>query len=458
MTSHADPAPDLPGWTSEIETVSLCVPDGIGRLVGKRIDARALATAVRDGLAMPNFHLTTDLENVAVKGLRVTGPHTGFPNGLLQPDLSTLRRLPWDPTSAVVMCDVLDHSGTVVDEAPREILRRQVERLSTRGLRAVVATELEFYVYAEAYREAAGHGYAGLTPLYHRQGDHDVLVTGFLDRFLGPVRRAMAELGIPAISCLGEGGVGQAEINFGHGDPMATADNHVMFKLATKALAEQHGVAATFLAKVDESAPGSGCHIHLSLWDCEGSEPQTERLGSPGELSECAGAFLAGVLAHTGELTVLHAPYANSYARLQPDSWAPTGSPTWGYDNRTVLVRLLGTGPSMRFEFRLPGADVNPYLSIAGLLAAGMAGLDGQLALPEPFTGDAGTSNRPVTLGQALPGDLGAAVLAFESSALAADAFGPQVHDHLGARARAELAATTRAVTDWSRRRGFEGT
>jgi glutamine synthetase len=457
MTNEDQLARDLPGWISQIETVSLCVPDGVGRLVGKRVDARGLAAAVDDGLAMPDFHLTTDLENVALSGLRVTGPHTGFPNGVLQPDLATLRRLPWDPSSALVMCEALHHDGTAVDEAPRAILRNQVERLHSRGLQAVVATELEFYVYAEPYREAATRDYAALTPLYHRQGDHDVLVTGFLDRFLGPVRRAMAELGVPAVSTLGEGGIGQAEMNFGHGEPMTTADNHVLFKHAAKALAQQHGVAATFLAKVDESAPGSGCHIHLSLWDHDGSEPQTARADSPGELSERARAFLAGILAHTPELTVLHAPYANSYARLQPDSWAPSGTPTWGYDNRTVLVRLLGTGPTLHFEFRLPGADVNPYVSIAALLAAGIAGLDRGLPLQEPFVGDAGTLDRPMTQGRPLPCDLGAAVLAFESSTFAEKAFGPEVHEHLAARARAELAATTRAVTDWGRRRGFEG-
>ncbi|HEV8177325.1 MAG TPA: glutamine synthetase family protein, partial [Gemmatimonadales bacterium] len=358
--------------------------------------------------------------------------------------------------SALVLCDTYDREGVAVAEAPRAILRHQVDRLHERGLTAAVATELEFYVFSDSYKEAASGGYSGLTPLYHRHGDHDVLVTGFLDRFLAPVRQAMAQMSIPALSTLGEGGVGQAEVNFGHGDPLTTADHHVLFKHTTKALAEQHGVAATFMAKIDEANPGSGCHLHLSLWDAGSSAPVTATGTDSIQLSERARSFLAGVLAYSGDLTVLHAPYANSYRRLQPGSWAPTGA-TWGYDNRTVLARVLGSGISLRLEFRLPGADVNPYISIAALLAAGIAGLDERANLTTPSLGDASAALDPTSGVAALPHDLGQAAQVFASSPLARKAFGSQVHSHLAARAQAEWAAATRPVTDWDRRHGFEG-
>jgi glutamine synthetase len=319
----------------------------------------------------------------------------------------------------------------------------------------MVATELEFYVFSDSYEALSDKNYSELRPLYHRHGDHDVLVTGFLDRFLAPVRQAMAAMGVPALSTIGEGGVGQAEINFGHGDPLSTADHHVLFKHTTKALAEQQKLAATFMAKPKETAAGSGCHIHLSLWDAADSSPVTPSAEDSMHLSERARAFLAGVLKYSAELAVLHAPYANSYRRLQPGSWAPITA-TWGYDNRTVLARVLGSGSALRVEFRLPGADANPYLSIAALLAAGIAGLDERAALSAPSSGDASMVPLPAP-GAALPRDLGQATLAFDASALACEAFGAPVHAHLAARAEAEWASATRAVTDWDRRHGFEG-
>lgn len=453
---ETDPADDVlaADWVKELETVSMCVPDGVGRLVGKRIGLDQLHIAVRNGMPMPNFHLITDIENVVMAGLQVTGPQTGFPNGILRPDLATFKQLPWDTTSALVLCDTYSTDDIAVPEAPRAILRRQVERLQQRGFTAAIATELEFYLFSNSYSDAAARGYNQLTPLYHRQGDHDVLVTGILDQFLKPVRQAMRSMGIPALSTLGEGGIGQAEMNFGHGDPIQTADHHVIFKHTVKALAEKHNLAATFMAKVAEQLPGSGCHIHLSLRDADTDQAATPDLSHPGQLSASARSFLAGVLKHSADFTVLHAPYANSYRRLQPGSWAPI-SATWGYDNRTVLARVLGSGDDLRFEFRLPGADINPYVSIAAVLAAGIVGLDENLPLGQPSTGDASTAGQSEI--SDFPQDLGQAVQRFASSSLAIRAFGPHVHSHLLSRARTEWAVATRVVTDWDRRHGFEG-
>jgi glutamine synthetase len=440
MTS-ASPPPDL-------ETISVCVPDHYGRLAGKQIAASRLPAVLATGLDMPDFHLVTGPDNLPAAGLSVTGEHTGFPDGVLWPDPPTLRRLPWNPPAAIVLAQPRRRDGTVIAQAPRTILERQVGRLSQFGLGAWVATELEFYVFADSYPAAFEQGYRGLRPLYHRVGDNDVLVTELLGQYLRPLRLALAELGLPAESSQGEGGAGQAELNFPASAPVAAADGHVLFKYAAKAIAHQQSRAVTFMAQPDELAPGSGCHLHISLRDLNGA-PCTAADGQTA-LSEQAGRFLSGLLAFAPELTLLHAPLPNSYRRLQPGGWAPSAA-SWGYDHRAAMVRVVGRGPSLRMEFRLPGADANPYLSIAAVLAAGIAGLEDDIALP-PALGAA--ADRPAA--RPVPSDLTEAIHRFEGSDLARRAFGDPVRDHVAGMARHELRLARRTVTGWERQRGFE--
>jgi glutamine synthetase len=444
---------------SDLESVSVCIPDHYGRLAGKRIAAGRLEAVLGSGLDMPDFHLVTGPDNQPASGLAATGPQTGFPNDVLWPDMQTFRRLPWDRTSGIVLAEARRMDGTVVAEAPRAILQRQVKRLAYCGLSAWVATELEFYVYEDSYPESFRKGYRGLSPLYHRNGDNDVLVTEFLDQYLRPLRLAMAELGLPAEATQGEGGVGQAEMNFPAGAPIPAADGHALFKHAAKAIAYQHSRAVTFMAKPDQLQAGSGCHLHLSLRDETGS-PCTAAAG-PGaagtELSERARQFLAGVLAFSPELTLLHAPVVNSYRRLQPGGWAPSAV-TWGYDNRAVMVRVIGSGPSLRMEFRLPGADANPYLTIAATLAAGIGGLEEDgIELPAAAQGAAvqGAAD-DAGHGPAVPLDLTEAIQRFQESKLASRAFGESVRDHVAGMARHQLRLARRAVTDWELEHGFE--
>jgi glutamine synthetase len=453
----------------DLETVSVCVPDHYGRLAGKRIAASRLAAVLATGLDMPDFHLITGPDIQPSAGLSVTGEHTGFPNDLLWPDMQTFRPLPWDRTSGIVLAEARRPDGAVIAEAPRAILRRQVERLARCGLSAWVATELEFYVYEESYPQSFRQGYRGLSPLYHRNGDNDVLVTEFLEPYLRPLRLAMAELGVAAETTQGEGGVGQAEMNFPPGAPIQAADRHALFKHAAKAIAQQHSRAVTFMAQPDQVQAGSGCHLHVSLRDEAGS-PCTAAAGT--ELSARAARFLAGLLAFSAELTLLHAPVANSYRRLQPGGWAPAAA-TWGYDNRAAMVRVVGRDSSLRMEFRLPGADANPYLTIAAMLAAGIAGLEEDgIELPAPVRGTpvhgapqhgapqhgapppvpADDTRRSV----AVPLDLTEAIQRFEESKLASRAFGEDVRDHVIGMARHHLRQVRGAVTDWDLEHGFE--
>jgi glutamine synthetase len=468
MSSTVRP-PDLESVPPDLESVSVCVPDHYGRLAGKRIAAHRLQAILAAGLDMPDFHLVTDLGNQPATGVAATGDHTGFPNDVLWPDMQTFRRLPWYPDSGIVLAEARRRDGAVIAEAPRAILQRQTERLARHGLSAWVATELEFYVYEDSYPQSFRKGYRGLDSLYHRNGDNDVLVTGFLDHYLRPLRLAMAEFGLPAESTQGEGGVGQVEMNFPADAPLRAADAHALFKHAAKAIAHQHSRCVTFMAQPDQDQAGSGCHLHLSLRDQAGL-PCTAAAGAAAadtELSERAQRFLAGLLAFSPELTLLHAPVVNSYRRLQPGGWAPSVV-SWGYDDRRTMVRVVGRGPSLRLEFRLPGADANPYLTIAAALAAGIGGLeDDGVELPAALQATA----LPATALQAttahdsagdrapdspVPMDLTEAIARFEASKLASRAFGETVGQHVADMARHELRLARRAVTDWELARGFE--
>lgn len=427
-------------------TVALGVPDNIGRLIGKRVPAERYLELAERGLPMPDFHLATGIDNEPIEGVAVSGTHLGLRNGMLLPDDDTLRRLPWSPGTALVICDAYDADGNVTEEAPRWVLRRQVERLGRFGLSARCATELEFYLYRGSYEQLNATGYRELVPAYHLSADNDLLVSGWVEEVVGAIRRQMPEAGVPIEVSQGEGGLGQHEIGLAHAPPVEAADRHVVYKHGVKDIAAAAGFSATFMAKVADDQAGSSCHVHLSLT----RDGACAVSGLEGRLSEFGRAFLGGVIGHTSELMLLHAPYANSYRRLLPASLAPANM-SWGYDNRTAAVRLIRSSDALRFEVRVPGADANPYLSIAAVIAAGLAGVERGLEPPPPAAGDAYATAAP-----ALPGDLTEAVAAFAASEVSCEALGPRVRDHFAQLGRAELAVHRTAVTDRDVLRGFE--
>jgi glutamine synthetase len=436
--------------------VAVCTPDNIGRLMGKRVPIRRLPEIVAEGMKMPSFHLATGIENVPALDLAVTGYHTGWRNGLLMPRPETAVSTSLEPRTAIVLADVLDIDGAAVAEAPTAILARQVDRLAAHGLRATVATELEFYLYRTSYHEAHARDYRDLEPYYHLRGGHDVLVSSVAESFAEPLRAILDEAGMSVESTLGESGVGQIEINLTPRDPAAAAYQHVLFKYLTKGLALREGLAATFMAKIDPALPGSSGHVHIHITDTEGHGimgAAPEAGGDAHGLSPRGATFLAGVLAYGRDFQLLHMPYHNSFKRLQPHRSAPTNM-SWAAENRTVMVRTLGHGAQLRLEFRLPGADMNPYFSIAGLLAAGVAGLEAGAPPPAPVAGNAYTAD-PVAA-PPLVRTMGDAIMAFEDSAVAAEALTPAVRDHLAGLAKTEWMAELGVVTPWEIRRGFE--
>jgi glutamine synthetase len=425
-----------------IDTVALALTDMQGRLQGKRLTAPYfLEHVATHGSEACNYLLAVDVEMNTVDGYAMSSWERGYGDFELKPDLGTLRLTPWNEASALCLGDLAWADGSPVVASPRQVLRAQLERLRERGLEAFAGTELEFIVFKDTYEAAYAKGYRGLEPANHYNVDYSILGSTRVEPLLRKIRNHMAAAGMAVESSKGECNDGQHEINFHFGPALRTADEHSIYKTAAKEIAAAEGMSITFMAKYDQRE-GSSCHIHLSL----------RRDGSPAFPRDDVlfERFVAGQLACLRELTLFYAPNVNSYKRFAKGSFAPTAV-AWGRDNRTCAVRVVGHGDALRLELRVPGADVNPYLALAAMIAAGLHGLDAELELEEPLPGNAYASDKPhvpTTLTQAR--DL------FAAGETARNAFGQEVVDHYLNHARVELEAFEAHVTDWERVRGFE--
>ena len=434
--------------SGEIDTVVLAFPDMQGRLQGKRFAASFFVDEVLEhGTEGCNYLLAVDTDMNTVDGFAMSSWANGYGDFAMHPDLTTLRRLPWNEATAMVTADLAWADGTPVVAAPRQILRRQLERLAELGLTAHVGTELEFIVFQDSYEQAWDANYRGLTPANQYNIDYSVLGTGRIEPLLRRIRNEMTAAGLTVESAKGECNPGQHEIAFKYDEALVTCDQHAVYKTGAKEIAAQEGYSLTFMAKYNERE-GNSCHIHLSLQNADGENVMAGE--DPQGMSETMRHFLAGQLAALRDFSLLYAPNINSYKRFQPGSFAPTAV-AWGHDNRTCSLRVVGHGRSTRFENRLPGGDVNPYLAVAGLVAAGLYGIEQRLELPEPCTGNAYTAEYahvPTTLREAAE--------LWETSEIAKAAFGAEVVAHYRNMARVELDAFDAAVTDWELRRSFE--
>ncbi|MFE5913825.1 glutamine synthetase family protein [Streptomyces wedmorensis] len=434
--------------SGEIDTVVLAFPDMQGRLQGKRFAAPFfLDEVLGHGTEGCNYLLAVDTEMNTVDGYEMSSWDRGYGDFAMHPDLTTLRRLPWNEATAMVTADLAWADGTPVVAAPRQILRRQLDRLAELGLTAHVGTELEFIVFRDSYEQAWDANYRDLTPANQYNIDYSVLGTGRIEPLLRRIRNEMTGAGLTVESAKGECNPGQHEIAFKYDEALVTCDQHAVYKTGAKEIAAQEGYSLTFMAKYNERE-GNSCHIHLSLQNAAGENVMA---GDDAHgMSETMRHFLAGQLAALRDFSLLYAPNINSYKRFQPGSFAPTAV-AWGHDNRTCSLRIVGHGRSTRFENRLPGGDVNPYLAVAGLIAAGLYGIEQRLELPPPCTGNAYTAEYahvPTTLREAAE--------LWETSEIAKAAFGAEVVAHYRNMARVELDAYDAAVTDWELRRSFE--
>ncbi|HLH65800.1 MAG TPA: glutamine synthetase family protein [Solirubrobacteraceae bacterium] len=451
--SAAGTAPDPPLTLKELErdvqagaidTVVLALVDMQGRLQGKRLGARHFVEDVAaHGAEGCCYLLAVDVDMNTVDGYEMASWRTGYGDFEMHADLSTLRRIPWHPGTALCLADLRWADGRPVAPSPRQILRRQLQRLSERGWEAHAATELEFIVFRDSYEEAWRRGYRDLTPVNLYNVDYSMLGTARIEPLMRRIRNEMTGAGMVVESSKGECNRGQHEVNFRYAPALHAADNHAIYKDGAKAIAAQEGLSITYMPKFDERE-GNSCHIHLSIRATDG----TPVLAEDERLFE---SFVAGQLAHLRELTLLYAPTINAYKRYARGSFAPTAI-AWGKDNRTCAIRVVGHGAGLRLENRVPGGDVNPYLALAAMIAAGLDGIDAGLSLEPPLEGSAyEAADRP-----RLPTTLREARDLFRSSRLAREAFGEEVVEHYLNMAQVELDAFDAAVTDWERYRGFE--
>ena len=433
-----------------IDTVAVAITDMQGRLQGKRLDADYFVDEVMTGYAEGcNYLMAVDVDMNTVDGYVMSSWDSGYGDMVMRPDLSTLHRNPWQPGTVGVLCDLETEDGDPVAASPRQILRKQLDRLTAASYRALVGTELEFIVFQDTYEEAWLAGYRGLTPANLYNVDYSMLGTARVEPLLRRIRTAMTGAGMIVEGAKGECNLGQHEIGFKYQDALRTCDNHVIYKNGAKEIAAQESMALTFMAKYNERE-GNSCHIHLSFRGTNGDMVMADDNDEEHGLSDVGHAFVAGQLIHARELTLLYAPQINSYKRYVAGSFAPTAI-RWGSDNRTCAFRLVGHGKSLRLENRLPGGDVNPYLAVAGMVAAGLDGVEGDLPLEDAFVGNAyadDSAHVPTSMGEALE--------AWESSEWIRATFGQRVQDHYSNMARVELADFGRAVTDWERYRSFE--
>jgi len=432
----------------EIDTVILAITDMQGRLQGKRLDASFFADDIgEEAIDGCSYLLASDVDMRTVDGFALTSWERGYGDLAFKADFTTIRHVPWHEKSVIIFADVETMTGEPVAPSPRQVLQQQVAELAERGWSGLTGTELEFIVFEDTYEEAWRSGYRDLTPVNLYNVDYSLQGTSRIEPLLGRIRRSMRGAGMIVESVKGECNFGQHEVAFKYNTLVDKCDEHGLFKLGAKEIASQEGYALTFMAKYD-AREGNSCHIHLSLRDDQ-DEPVFAGDEAHG-FSKVFEHFLAGQLAYSRELSLFLAPNINSYKRFVTGSFAPTAL-LWGLDNRTCAFRVVGHGPSIRMECRTPGGDVNQYLAVAALVAAGLRGVEESLPLAPAFTGnayEADASRVPTTLREA--------VRLFDQSAVARDAFGDEVVDHYVHAGQIEVDAFEAAVTDWERYRGFE--
>ena len=434
----------------EIDTVLVCLVDMQGRLMGKRFHAVNFVENAWHETHCCNYLLATDLEMATPDGYASTSWRAGYGDYVLKPDLSTLRPVPWLDGTVMVLCDVLDHhTHEDVPHSPRAILKKQVKRLAAMGYDAMMATEVEFFLFEKSFDALRKDGYRDLAPLSGHNADYNIFQTTKEEHVMRPIRNHLFAAGIPVENSKGEAETGQEELNIRYAAAMDTADHHSIAKQAIKEIAWQHGHAVTFLPKWHRDKVGSSSHVHQSLWQ-EG-KPAFHDPSDPLGMSDLMRHYMAGLIKYAGDYTYFLAPYINSYKRFQKGSFAPTRT-VWSVDNRTAGFRLCGAGTKgVRVECRIGGSDLNPYLAMAAQLAAGIKGIEEALMLAPPFKGDAYEGD----VGH-IPGTLRDAAETLRGSAMLREAMGDWVIDHYTRAAEVEIEDFDRAVTDYEIARGFE--
>lgn len=435
----------------EIDTVLTCIIDMQGRLMGKRFHAEAFLGIAESETHCCNYLLATDLEMATPDGYASTSWSSGYGDYIMKPDLSTLRPVPWLEATALCLCDVLDHhSHQPVSFAPRELLKTQISRAEALGFTPIMATELEFFLFQGTHDEIVAGQFKDLRPISNYNEDYHIFQTSKEEPVMRPIRNHLRAMGIPVEGSKGEAEAGQEELNIKYSDALATADHHILAKHGIKEIAHQQGYAATFLPKWHHDRVGSAAHVHQSLW--RGAENAFYDADAVLTKSKLMDHYLAGLIKYASDYTLFLAPYINSYKRFAKGTFAPTQA-VWSVDNRTAAYRLCGDGTKgIRVECRTPGSDMNPYLALAAMLAAGLKGIEESLELSAPFVGDAYSE----TDSNHIPRNLRDARDSLLSSSMLKAAFGEGTIHHYARAAEWEIEEFNRVVTDYEIARGFE--
>jgi len=444
----------------QIDTVVVAFVDLQGRLMGKRVTGRFFldhvagdGTVEGEGIEACNYLLAVDVDMNVIEGFRYATWDGGYGDFRGRPDLSTLRVTPWLEKTALVLCDIVDHQGEPVRVSPRQVLQHQMARAAERGLTVKLGSELEFFAYDRHFDDLAREQYRTISE--HTSSwynlDYHVFQTTKDEPLIRAIRNGMVDAGLPVEFSKGEAAPGQHELNLRYADAQTMADNHTIYKNGAKEIAHLQGKALTFMAKPTIDQPGSSCHIHSSIWSLDDDRPLCPAEGEPTAMSPIFRSWMGGILAHSRELSLCFAPFVNSYKRYQPDSWAPTAV-VWSPDNRTCGLRTVGHGPAMRVESRIPGADCNPYIAFAAIIAAGLDGIDRELDCGDPYVGNAYTAPDL----ERIPWNLVEAIGLFRDSTFAAESLGEEVHFHLTHSAEEEWKAFNNVITEWELQRNFE--
>ncbi len=434
----------------EVDTVLVCMVDMQGRLMGKRFHARHFVAGAWEETHCCNYLLATDLEMATPDGYDSTSWERGYGDYVMKPDMGTLRPVPWLEGTVMVLCDVLGHhTHDEVPHSPRAMLKKQVNRLRSMGYEAMTATELEFFLFEKSFDQIRKENFRDLEPISGYNEDYHILQTTKEEHVMRPIRNHLWNAGIPVENSKGEAETGQEELNIKYAPAMDTAAYHSIAKNAVKEIAWQHGHAATFLPKWHHDKVGSSSHVHQSLWS-DGKPAffdEADKLG----MSALMKSYMAGLLKYAADYTYFMAPYINSYKRFVKGTFAPTRI-IWSVDNRTAGFRLCGESTkAVRIECRIPGSDMNPYLVLAAMLSAGIAGIEEGLELQPPTKGDVYQGDSGM-----IPATLKDARNTMHGSTMLRAAMGDDVVDHYVRAAEVEIEEFERVVTDWEVARGFE--
>jgi glutamine synthetase len=435
----------------EIDTVLVCFPDMQGRLMGKRVTGHFFLESVVEDTHACDYLLAADMEMEPVPGYKVASWDLGYGDFIVKPDMGTLRRTPWLEGTALVLSDVCDHHGELAPHAPRSMLKKQLARLAERGWTAKMGSELEFYVIDESYEQAREKAYRGMKHAGWYIQDYHIFQTTKEEGLIRAIRNSMDAAGIPVEVSKGEWGPGQEEINFKYAEALEMADRHTIYKNGAKEIAFLQDKAITFMAKIDYELAGNSCHVHSSLWDAKRDRPLFHDAGAELGMSKLFRHYVAGQIALARDMTFFLAPCINSYKRFQAGSFAPTKA-GWSMDNRTAGFRVVGGGPGLRVECRIPGADCNPYLAFAAMIAAGLHGIDNELELGPPYRGNIYQAKRVPDVAKTLR----EAIAGLNKSKVLRAAFGDDVIDHYVHAGNWEQLEYDRRITDWELTRGFE--